>query len=378
MSVPVSLERFDVAIAGGGPVGCALGAALAGSGVSVLQIRDGAAAQDRPIALSYGSRQILQRLGHWTGNTGTPIATIHVSQQHGFGRTVISAGDYGLPALGYVVSYVDLLASLSTRESGPVVPGKVLTWTVDPDAVRVRVATADAAYQCSARLLVLADGADAADEVRDYEQWAVVATMRTERPHRFVAWERFAPQGPIALLPDRDFHALIWSVSTQSVASLLESPPDMFVARLQAAFGDRLGRFQLLGARSAFPLALRLSRTPPALRVLPIGNAAQTLHPVAGQGLNLGLRDAAELAEQVLATPGNELGSRDFLRRYWNRRRLDREGSIRFTDALVRVFSHPSPSLAALRGAGLLLLDAIPPARHFLARRMMFGGRALP
>ena len=367
-----------MAIAGGGPVACALGAALSGGGLAVLQIRDGRTAEDRPIALAYGSRQILERLGYWGNITGTPITAIHVSQQHGFGRTVIAAADYGLPALGYVVSYADLLASLSSRESDPVVPGRVLTWTVDGDAVRVRIATNHEEYECSARLLVLAEGADAADEVRDYEQWAVVATMRTERPHQFVAWERFASQGPIALLPHRDLYALIWSVSTQSVGALLDCPADVFVARLQAAFGERLGRFELLGTRSAFPLALRLSRTPPALRVLPIGNAAQTLHPVAGQGLNLGLRDAMELSEQILASPADELGGREFLRRYWHGRSLDRQGSILFTDALVRVFSESSPWLAVLRGAGLLLLDAVPPARRFLARRMMFGARALP
>jgi len=378
LSVPDSRERFDVAIAGGGPVGCALAAALAGGGLSVLQIRDGKAAEDRPIALSYGSRQILQQLGFWTEISGTPINTIHVSQQHGFGRTIISAGDYGLPALGYVVSYVELLASMSPRESALVIPGRVMTWTVEGDAVRVRIATSGEECECSARLLVLADGADAADEVRDYEQCALVAMVRTERPKHFVAWERFTSQGPIALLPHRDLYALIWSVSTKSVSSLLDSPPEEFAARLQRAFGDRLGRFQLLGTRSAFPLALRLSRNPPALRVLPIGNAAQTLHPVAGQGLNLGLRDAVELAEQILATPADELGGREFVRRYWNARRLDRTGSIRFTDALVRVFSVTGPRLGALRGAGLLFLDSVPPARRFLARRMMFGGRALP
>lgn len=371
-------DRFDIVIAGGGPVGCVLGRALAGSGLAVLQIRDSRSAEDRPIALSLGSREILERLGLWSGIAATPILSIHVSQRGAFGRTLIGAGDCGVPALGYVVSYRDLLSPIARSASGTGVQGRLVSWSVEPEAIRARYADEHAERNCSARLLVLADGNDAADEARDYGQSAIVAQVRCERAHRNVAWERFTPEGPLALLPHGESYALIWSTAQAAAKALIELADDAFVEALQQAFGWRLGRFLAAGPRAAFPLALRYSRMPPAARVIPAGNAAQTLHPVAGQGLNLGLRDAAELAEQVLATAPADLGGREFMRRYWRRRSLDRNASVRFTDLLVRLFSNSRPSLAMLRGAGLVFFDVVPPARRFLARRMMFGARALP
>jgi 2-octaprenyl-6-methoxyphenol hydroxylase len=155
-------------------------------------------------------------------------------------------------------------------------------------------------------------------------------------------------------------------------------PEREFLTRLRATFGGRLGEFLSAGPRSAFPLSLRRSALRPSPRVLAVGNAAQTLHPVAGQGLNLGLRDAWELARMLLDAAKEEIGAPAFLSRYARGRTLDRYAGIGFTDFLVRVFSNSFAPLALARGAGLALLDVVPPARHFLARRMIFGARALP
>jgi 2-octaprenyl-6-methoxyphenol hydroxylase len=231
-----------------------------------------------------------------------------------------------------------------------------------------------------ARLLVLADGGltRGGARVTDYGQQALVAEVTTELAPAGTAWERFTEEGPLALLPFRDRHALVWSMRPQAAETLRELPDETFLARLRKAFGGKLGNFLSTGPRSTFPLSLRRGPVRPSPRVLAIGNAAQTLHPVAGQGLNLGLRDAWELARMLLEISKEKVGERDFLERYARSRALDRYAGIGFTDFLVRLFSNSMPPLALARGAGLALLDILPPARHFLARRMIFGARALP
>ena len=372
-------------IAGGGPVGAMLALGLRGCGASVLQVRTQAAPStqvERPIALSYGSRLLLEREGAWPAASPTPISEIHVSQQGRFGRTLIRAADYGLPALGYVAGYSGILAWLSAPGAARAgIDGKVIDWKPEADHIEVRIAlNAGGETLERARLLVLADGGHAglAENGHDYGQHAVVAEVQTERAHRNIAWERFTAGGPIALLPYQHRHALIWSIQAGAAQSLCEMPEAEFLLRLGAAFGRRLGAFVAAGPRAAFPLSLRHRRIAASPRTVLIGNAAQTLHPVAGQGLNLGLRDAVELAELVAGTHPLELGGDAFLKRYSARRRLDRGAGIHFTDALVRLFSNSSTALGLARGAGLALLDVLPPARRFLALRMIYGARGLP
>ena len=374
--VEADLPSVDVAIAGGGPVGGALALALSGSAISVARIADGAEVADRPIALSHGSRLILERLGAW-GPRGTAIETIHVSQQ-GFGRTVIRSSDYGLPALGYVVSYSELVAQLAGRTS--IVSGTLASWEASGDEVALRLDLNGRSARLRARLLVLADGGmtRGSERVTDYRQRAVVAKVSAERASPGMAWERFTAEGPLALLPSGDRHALVWSVSPATAEDLCNLPEGEFLGRLRAGFGGRLGEFLSTGPRSSFPLSLRRGAVRLSPRVLAVGNAAQTLHPVAGQGLNLGLRDAWELARMLLDAAREEIGAPAFLSRYARKRTLDRYAGMGFTDFLVRVFSNSVPPLALARGAGLALLDVVPPARHFLARRMIFGARALP
>ena len=373
----VDLPQVDIAIAGGGPVGCALALALSGSSLSIARIADDTEVVDRPIALSYGSGLILERVGAWSSVASSAIQTIRISQQ-GFGKTVMRCSDYGLPALGYVVAYSELLAHLATRT--PAVSGSVKSWELSGDEVVVQLAAGEGEARMRARLLVLADGGlnRDADRVTDYRQRALVAEVLAESAPGGTAWERFTHEGPLALLPFRRGHALVWSVSAASAQELQGLPDREFLSRLRQAFGGRLGEFSSAGPRSSFPLSLRRGKIRPSPRVLAIGNAAQTLHPVAGQGLNLGLRDAWELAQMLLDVARDQVGAQGFLDRYARSRSLDRYAGMGFTDFLVRIFSNSVAPLALARGAGLALLDVLPPARHFLARRMIFGARALP
>jgi 2-octaprenyl-6-methoxyphenol hydroxylase len=373
----VEQPEVDVAIAGGGPVGCALALALSGSAVSVARIAGEAEFADRPIALSYGSRLILERVGAWDSIRNNPIETIHVSQQ-GFGRTVMRCADHGLPALGYVTSYSELVALLAGRT--PASAESLRDWKSAGSEVVLRICRGEKEAGMRTRLLVLADGGHNRNtpHVRDYRQQAIVAEVTAEHPRGGVAWERFTAEGPLALLPFGDRYALVWSVHPASAAQLLGLSDSDFLARLREIFGGRLGNFGSVGPRSTFPLSLRQSKINPAPGVLAIGNAAQTLHPVAGQGLNLGLRDAWELAQMLLDVAKEEIGAPRFIARYARRRSFDRYAGIGFTDFLVRIFSNSRAPLALVRGAGLAALDALPPARRFLAHRMIFGARALP
>ncbi len=402
----MAAESVDILIAGGGPVGAALALALEGSGHTVVLAearsadshgarsadsgrtrsadsggaRPAAAGDARAIALSYASRLILERVHAWSGLAVTPIETIHISQRGGFGRTLIRAADCDVPALGYVANYDDLQQSLLAAPcSARRLFGARLTAFDGTTAV---VQTQEGERTFAPRLTVFADGARVADERtapaynKDYRQTALVAWVQTEQAHRGRAWERFTPEGPLALLPHGAGYALVWTASPERSAHLAALDTPAFLAELHASFGERLGAFIAASARSAFPLALRYRREETRPHSLAVGNAAQTLHPVAGQGFNLGLRDAWELA--LLARAAREPGSHSFISAYRRARMLDRRAGIRFTDSLVGLFSNSDPLLGLGRGAGLLALDLLPFARRFIARRMIFGARALP
>ncbi len=358
-------DEFDVAILGAGPVGCALALGLQGSGFSVALVGrpdaldQGGARQPaavRAIALSYASRMILARFGAWDSLVKTQIDRIHVSQAGGFGVTRISRDDLALPALGYVTAYEGIAPALARC---------LATGSVH------RV---NAASPPRARLLVHAEGSpgDGAVE-RNYLHSAVIATVSSDRPAHGVAWERFTPEGPLALLPMGNDYALVWSRATAAATEALYLPDKRFLQDLQSTFGQRAGKFVAVGVRAATPLALRYRNDRAAPGEIRIGNAAQTLHPVAGQGLNLGLRDAWDLAEQLVGTPRNLHGSGEFARRFARSRRTDAQGTIRSTDLLATLYVRPDPVSTALRGAMLVGLDMFPPARRALARSMIYG-----
>ena len=380
-------DRFDVVVAGGGPVGAALALALRGSGLTVALVEprdadrgraDGA--PFRPIALSYASRLLLERIGAFAALPVTPIQAVHISQAGGFGRTLISAVELDVPSLGYVTDLAPLARSLLAAAAPEHVAARVTGWDESRDAVRVRLDGGEP--ELGAQLLVLADGGRSAGDdlsLRDYGQTAIVAAVRPARMAPATAFERFTAEGPAALLPFEDRYALIWSVRTSRAPALMSAPDDEFLREINALFGPRLGRFTAAGARAAYPLSLRFRRASAAgARVVAIGNAAQTLHPVAGQGLNLGLRDAAELAEEIRAAGRPALDSGKLAGRFAARRSSDRHASIGITEGLVRAFGIDHPAARALRGIALAALDVLPPARKLLARRFVFGLRALP
>jgi 2-octaprenyl-6-methoxyphenol hydroxylase len=325
----------------------------------------GAAKGDaRVLALAHGSRLSLETLlgiGVWRDIPHTPITTIHVSHAGGFGRALIRAAEENVPALGYVLAAGDLAAVLDRA-----VEGHGIEYCDNTSAPQ----------EDDALLTVHAEGRiEEAPEIRlrDYGQHAVICLARADAPHGGVAWERFTPSGPIALLPCQDDYAVVFTCPAAESAGIAALGDKDFLVLLQQRFGPRV-TLTAVSPRRVYPLGLRVRRHPVGPRAVWIGNAAQTLHPVAGQGFNLALRDIMELADTLTdaVDPGDPL----LLARYAARRRVDRIGAIGFTDTLVRLFSNAFPPLLHLRGAGLLALDLFPPARSFLARRMMFGARA--
>ena len=377
---------IDVAIVGAGPVGATLGLAAARDGLAIelFEARSGPSSDKRTLALSHASREFLEGVHAWPREAATPIRTIHVSQQGGPGRTLIDAADQGLEALGYTVPYGALEGALAERLGAlgiAVLYGESCeSITLAPDGAHLKFASGREAH---ARLLVLADGGANAAKIpgiafheKDYGQHAVVGAVRTDKDHGGRAYERFTPRGPMALLPVADRHALVWTAAPEEARALVELEEGVFLERLQAAFGDRAGRFISIAGRGSFPLKLRTVNTPVALRTAIIGNAAQALHPIAGQGLNLGLRDAAELAAAIAAASQEALGSDAMLSAYREARRRDAARGVAFTDLLVSLFSDKRRLPTWGRGLALAALDLFPPARRLLAERMIHGAPA--
>jgi 2-octaprenyl-6-methoxyphenol hydroxylase len=372
----------DVAIVGAGPVGAALAALAADSGLSIelYEARSAPSADRRTLALSHASRAHLEDARAWPAAT-TPIESIHISQKGGPGRTLLEAAEQSLPALGYTVAYSALESSLAQRLGAAGIPvhygSACESIALDADSATIRFA---AGREVRARLLVLADGGANAGKIpgiafneKDYAQHAVVGALRTDRPHGFRAYERFTPQGPVALLPVEERYALVWTATPREAERLLELAETAFLAELQAHFGDRAGRFVSIEGRASFPLKLRAVNVPVALRTAIVGNAAQALHPIAGQGLNLGLRDAATLAAILISTPRDEVGGAAMLEAYRASRRRDASRGVAFTDFLVSAFSDARRMPTWGRGLALTALDLFPPARRLLAERMIHG-----
>jgi 2-octaprenyl-6-methoxyphenol hydroxylase len=363
MSARGTKEGIDVLIRGAGPVGCALALALRDSDLRI-SIFDPApqkstsknASVFRPIALSYASRLILERLGAWQGLAVTPIETVLVSQQGGFGRTRLEALDAGVPALGYVTGYASLLASLQEKV----------------EQAGIRRTPEETPALCE----VHAEGSAQDAEEKRYSQDALVALITLASPAGTMAHERFTREGPLALLPHSGRYALIWSARPERVRALAEMPDGSFLEELAASAGSRVGTPVAVEARAVQPLSLRVRPRRTAARSVYIGNAAQTLHPVAGQGLNLGLRDAWDLAQ--ILRESRDPGDAATLARYAATRRLDAQATIRVTDFLAGAFLGSGRLARAARAAALTALDVFPAPRRFFARRMIYGPSALP
>ena len=381
MTEPV-VENIDILIIGAGPVGMTLHLALAAGGQKSLLIdrRPLQAQQDDPraLALSHGARQLLEQINSWPTRAATPIETIHVSQKDGCGRTLVARADYDLPALGSVARYRGLAGALAANLAADAVlsEAEILDITPGGDHVTVALRHAGQSRTIQTKLLVHAEGTPADDpavKVSDYEQHAVICEVTPTPGHNKRAWERFTPDGPLALLPLGDEFSIVFTLPPAKADAVMAMDDETFTAALQAQFGQRM-RFAKPGPRSRFPLFLRLRDTLVKDNEVWIGNTAQTLHPVSGQGFNLGIRDAWQLSE-ILLKNGVD---RSNLENYAPSRRLDRRGSAFFTDQIVRTFSNDFGPLKLARGLGLLALDICPPARHFVAKRMIWGARAWP
>jgi 2-octaprenyl-6-methoxyphenol hydroxylase len=375
---------FDVAICGAGPVGMALAALLARRGMAAGRIAlvDGkslgqAISDPRSIALSYGSRMLLQEIGAWP-LPSTPIHQIHVSRRGRFGRSMMDRDDHKLPALGYVTRYGELVSALAAacERAGvaTIRPARVTGMDEQADSVLLQL---DDGRELKAALAVQAEGGVFGQQgqralQRDYRQSAVIARVSASAPVAHRAYERFTDQGPLALLPQEGAdglqYALVWCVQRDKAAGLLALDDAAFLARLGDAFGARLGRFIRASGRAAYPLGLNAEPRATS-RMVAIGNAAQTLHPVAGQGLNLGLRDAAVLARLLAqdAAPAQLVAFNEA-------RQADRKLTVGLTDTMARVFADTGPAQALL-GLSLGVLDAVSPARMLLGELMMFGHR---
>jgi 2-octaprenyl-6-methoxyphenol hydroxylase len=400
MTTSSSADRYDIAIVGGGMVGATLALALAATRLRVILIEAVAADSatqssfdDRTTALGNGSRRVLQTLDVWEAieSRAAPIRQIHVSDAGHFGFARLRASEHELTAFGYTVGnrHIGSVLWRALRKGQRIElcsPARVMQVTLEPGCARLKVAdAANVERLIEANLVVAADGANSlvkqaasiGSESSSYEQVAVVANVRTDRIAHGVAYERFTNTGPLAVLPLHDgAYAVIWTLAPQIAQAMTECEPSQFCRELQSRFGWRVGNFEYVGQRGSYPLALVKAQASTGERVALIGNAAQALHPVAAQGFNLGLRDAAVLAELIACA--DDPGSKDLLAQYAQRRASDRAGMIAFTDHLVRLFSSQRAGAVAVRSLGLLLFDASPTAKQALSRLSWGFGESLP
>lgn len=392
------VTAVDVVIIGGGLVGASLACALELAGKSSVIIEaypfDTEAQpcyDDRTVALSFGSRLILGKLGLWPALSAEaqPIETIHISDRGHFGVTRLRHTEENVEALGYVAQNRDIGMVLYQRIEGSqlielICPARPAKIEQGKDEALVLVDTEDGQRQLRARLVVAADGVTS--QVRkmlqigvseqDYGQSAVITNVTPGQDHQNIAYERFTDTGPIAFLPMTENRcSVVWTVPSEQAQALVDCPDEEFLSRLQARFGYRLGHLKQVGSRHIYPLALIESTQVVRGRVVVVGNAAHTLHPVAGQGFNLGLRDITLLAE--LIKESDDAGDATLLQSYIEARESDMHSVFRFTDTLVKIFSNDIRLLGHLRAAGLLSVDLMPPAKHLLAKHSMGLSRGM-
>jgi len=389
--------NYDLLIIGGGLVGASLSCALDGLELRIglveatpLTVSAHPSYDDRTLALAQGTRRIFQTLGLWEAlaATATPIRRIHISERGGPGFAHFDCREEGVEALGYVAEArqvgAALLAKLpNLRGVDLLCPARLETVVIEPEAAGVTIRLGDNhTVQLRTRLLVAADGAQSPVREQlgiaalrwDYGQQAVIANVTPTLPHQNVAYERFTQDGPIALLPMSENRcAVVCTVNDADAARVMALDDAGFMALLHERFGDRLGPFLRVGRRQAYPLFLLKAREHARQRVAIIGNAAHTLHPIAGQGFNLGIRDVAALAEVVAQAwrSGEDIGALPVLNRYADWRRWDQRRTIAFTDALNRLFANPLVPVRVARALGLLAFDGLPPLKHKFARQTM-------
>ncbi|MEQ1545305.1 2-octaprenyl-6-methoxyphenyl hydroxylase [Methyloglobulus sp.] len=397
-----TVRSFDVVIVGGGLAGNCLALALNGSGLRVAIIEANtkehmlhSAMGDRALALAAGTITTLEALGIWQGiqAKATAITDIHVSDRGHFGKVRLSARKLKVTALGYVITARDIETHVAelVDQTGitQLCPARLVGLMSGEKEVNASIKYQEESLCLSAKLLVGADGGnssvrkllDISQQVTEYGQTALVTKVKTSLPHRNIAYERFTGSGPLALLPiGKNRCSVVWTRSTEEAGSLMSGSENDFMEALQHCFGYRLGQLTLAAPRRAFPVSLIRADRMHSGRAVIIGNAVHQLHPVAGQGFNLGLRDVEQLADMVLKQheQGEDIGSATFLNDYVTAREQDHRRTITFTDTLVKLFSNDWLALAAARNFGLAALDHLPAAKAFLSRHAMGLAQRLP
>ncbi len=387
------MESVNIAIIGGGLVGASLALALQqgacerGWRIALIEpFAPGDAFQPsydaRASALAYGSQQIYQRLGIWpqVAQRAQAIEHIHVSEQGRFAAAELHAAEQNVSALGQVVENAWLGHCLWNALDNDVIdwhsPAKVTALQAQPGGYRLQL---DSGKTLNCELAILADGGRSGlrqqlgihCNVRHYDQTAIITTVTPARQHDSWAFERFTPDGPMALLPITDNRlVLIWTRPPAEAERLAALPERDFLDQLQDVFGYRLGRFVQVGQRHLYPLALMQSSEQVRSHLVVLGNAAHSLHPVAGQGYNLSLRDAMALADTLLAS-NRPLGDLATLQAYVTGQQQDQQLTISFSDQATRLFSNQSAGLSQARQLGLLGLELCPPAKNLFARQAM-------
>lgn len=393
---------YDLIIVGGGMVGASLAIALGATPLRIalleavpLRSESQPSYDDRAIALAYGTRRIFTGMDLWPALAGevTPIERIHISDRGHFGATHLDSRDSGADALGYVVASRALgaviAARLTTLPQLTLYCPATVTGVALGERAEVTISADGGERRLTGRLLVAADGASStvrellgiAVQRWEYGQTAIITNITPDRPHANRAFERFTDSGPLALLPMSDQrYSVVWTVRDTAAPEILALDDAALLEVLQARAGHRAGRFVKVGRRRAYPLALVRAREHVRPRLALIGNAAHTLHPVAGQGFNLGLRDVAVLADVLCEalTAGRDIGELAVLRRYAEWRQRDHLKMIAFTDGLARVFANPLWPLRALRNMSMVAVDLLPPVKQLLTRHTMGLAGKLP
>ena len=390
----------DVAIAGGGLVGLSLGVALARAGLDVV-VMDGedpertraAAFDGRVCSIAFGSKRVLDGIGVWDAMAAEaePILEIRVTDQNAPLFLHYDHRDVGDNPLGWIVeNRVTRIALLDVAAACPnlrhLAPVSVLELT--PAGERIEAKLADGRV-VSARLAVAADGRRSrlrqAAGIKtvdwSYDQNGIVCTVAHERPHRGIAQERFLPAGPFAILPmTRGRASIVWTEKSADAARLMALPDDGFLAELEARFGDYLGALDFAGPRWSYPLGLTHANHYAAPRLALAGDAAHAIHPLAGQGFNLGVRDVAVLAELIVdrARLGLDIGAPDLLAHYERWRRFDTMSLIAVTDGLNRLFSNDIAALRLARDLGLAAVNRMPRLKRLFMRHAMGAVGELP
>lgn len=387
---------MSIVIAGGGMAGATLALALShltrgDMPVTIVEGTEPATRahpgfDGRAIALSDGTCQQLASINVWPAlqRFATPITHVHVSDRGHASFVSLDAADYGISALGNVVELHDVgqqLFAMLKKAPGVRLCCPDTVTGVERSQNEVSV-TLNSGERISSQLLVAADGSRSRVaaacgvqwQMQDYHQVAVIANVSTQQPHQGRAYERFTEHGPLALLPmSGGRSSLVWCHPIEDKAKVDSWSDRHFLEELQKAFGWRLGRFTQVGQRHSYPLQLQASLSHVSHRLAQVGNAAQTLHPIAGQGFNLGIRDVMTLAETVAAAwrAGEDPGNYATLRRYQQRRQPDARATIGITDSLVRLFANRYTPLVVGRNLGLMAMDSLPPVRHLLAERTL-------